>query len=106
MDIAPHGYDCGQASSDMQPTEGIGKQGGIMGSENSSNEPPIEDGASYEVADRIVDCSHCGSKRFEKSTAQLNTAGLTFLGLDWANRNATILICARCGHIEWFLEED
>lgn len=77
-----------------------------MGSDNSRDGSSSEDGASYEVASRIVECSHCGSKKFEKSTAQLNTAGLTFLGLDWANRNATILICARCGHIEWFLEED
>ena len=58
---------------------------------------------SYEIAGHSVVCSHCGSEHFEGSTAQLNTAGLTFLNLDWANRNATILICKTCGHIEWFV---
>ncbi len=30
---------------------------------------------------------------------------MTFLNLDWANRNATLLICTSCSHIEWFLED-
>ena len=59
---------------------------------------------SYEIAGEPVVCPHCGSRDFEKSDAQLNTVGLTFLGLDWANRSATILICKNCGRIEWFLE--
>jgi predicted nucleic-acid-binding Zn-ribbon protein len=50
-----------------------------------------------------VTCSHCASTSFSQSEAQLNTAGLTFLNLDWANRTATILICDNCGKIEWFL---
>lgn len=58
---------------------------------------------SYEIAGRTVTCSHCGGQDFEKSDAQLNTAGLTFLGLDWANRRATVLACKGCGHLEWFL---
>ena len=32
----------------------------------------------------------------------LNTVLMTFIGLDYANRQATILRCARCGRIEWF----
>jgi len=35
----------------------------------------------------------------------LNTVGLTFLELDWANRSGSLLICVKCSHIEWFLEE-
>ncbi len=58
---------------------------------------------SYEIAGRAVTCSHCGGQDFEKSDAQLNTAGLTFLDLDWANRSATVLTCKGCGHLEWFL---
>lgn len=57
----------------------------------------------YERAGRRVTCSHCGGTEFDESRAQLNTAGLTFLDLDWANRNATVLVCRQCGHIEWFL---
>ena len=58
----------------------------------------------FEIEGHTVTCSHCGGTAFERSDAQLNTAGLTFLGLDWANRSATIFICLECGHIEWFLE--
>ena len=61
------------------------------------------DGEEYAESGRRVVCSHCGSTTFEKSDAQLNTAGLTFLGLDWANRSATVYACANCGHLEWFL---
>jgi hypothetical protein len=25
--------------------------------------------------------------------------------MDWANRNATILVCDRCTHISWFMNE-
>jgi len=42
---------------------------------------------------------------FDKSEAQLNTAGMTFLNLEWANRSATTLICTTCSRIEWFLNE-
>ena len=37
--------------------------------------------------------------------ALLNTAGLTFMNLDWANRRAATLTCTACGHIEWFLSD-
>ena len=59
--------------------------------------------SGYERAGRQVVCSHCGGVEFDERSAQLNTAGLTFLDLDWANRNATVLVCQQCGHIEWFL---
>ena len=64
----------------------------------------MEDNWTYEVAGRQVVCPHCGCNEFEKSDAQLNTAFLTFLDFDWANRSAAVLICRNCGHIEWFLD--
>lgn len=64
----------------------------------------MEDNWTYETAGRQVVCPHCGCNEFEKSEAQLNTAGLTFLDFDWANRSAAVLICRNCGHIEWFLD--
>ena len=57
----------------------------------------------YERAGKQVVCSHCGGTEFEESSAQLNTAGLSFLNLDWANRSAAVFVCLQCGHIEWFL---
>ena len=64
-----------------------------------------DDSQRFTVADVPVRCSHCGGEAFETGSALLNTTGLTFLQLDWANRNANLLICVRCGHVEWFLND-
>lgn len=63
-----------------------------------------DDGGAYGVAGKQVVCPHCGSRAFDRSQAQLNTAGMTLLGIDWANRSADTLICRTCGRIEWFLD--
>jgi predicted nucleic-acid-binding Zn-ribbon protein len=52
-----------------------------------------------------VSCAHCAHDHFVEGRAQLNTAGLTFLNLDWANRTAATLTCTSCGRIEWFLSD-
>ena len=61
---------------------------------------------SYRVEEKEVICSHCGNSEFTEGTAQLNTAGMTFIGLDWANKSAHTLLCANCGHIEWFMQNN
>ncbi len=48
-------------------------------------------------------CQICNHAEFEKCQAQLNTAGATFLGFDWANRSADCYVCKLCGHIHWFM---
>lgn len=48
-------------------------------------------------------CHHCGGGDFDRREAQLNTAGMTFLNLDWANRSAACFVCRACGFIHWFL---
>ena len=40
-------------------------------------------GERYVVAGKTVNCGHCASDRFVEGQAQLNTAGMTFLNLDW-----------------------
>lgn len=52
-----------------------------------------------------VTCQHCGGDEFDTAAALLNTRGLTFLGLDFANRDGYLLVCRKCTHIDWFLEE-
>lgn len=59
-------------------------------------------GERYSVGGQSVLCGHCRCDHFVEGHAQLNTAGMTFLNLDWANRSAAILSCTACGHIEWF----
>lgn len=63
------------------------------------------EGERYTVADIPVKCAHCKHDRFIEGRAQLNTAGMTFLNLDWANRSAATLTCTACGRIEWFLAD-
>lgn len=65
----------------------------------------LNDDWEFEVAGVQVTCSHCGGTEFERSDALLDTAGTSFIGLDWANHSATVLICRNCGHIEWFYNE-
>lgn len=56
----------------------------------------------YEVEGKLVRCPHCGQETFAEGEALLNTMGMTFVGLAWANRTASTLLCAQCGRIEWF----
>ena len=59
----------------------------------------------YRIAGKPVVCPHCEGQDFDLGSAQLNTAGMTLLNLDWANRSAHTLICVGCSRIEWFLEK-
>jgi len=60
---------------------------------------------SYQLQENIVTCPHCKNDQFDEGSALLNTAGMTFLNLDWANRSASILACKRCGQVLWFLQQ-
>ena len=63
----------------------------------------LDDGRGrYSAGGQEIACPHCGQQSFEEGSAQLNTAGLTFLNLDWLNKSATILICTNCSRIQWF----
>ena len=63
----------------------------------SKNEP-----CEYEIDSEPFECSHCKHTKFLKGSAMLNTAGMTLMGLDWANRTAVTLMCDHCGLIHWF----
>jgi predicted nucleic-acid-binding Zn-ribbon protein len=52
-----------------------------------------------------ITCPQCQNKAFLQGKAQLNTAAMSLLDLDWANKSATTLICAQCSHISWFHDE-
>lgn len=56
----------------------------------------------YDAGGKQVACPHCGGTQFAEGAAQLNTAGMTFFGLDWLNESAVTLACTGCGHIQWF----
>ncbi len=58
----------------------------------------------YALFGKPIVCPHCGHDRFVRGSALMNTTGMTFFQLDWANREATTLACAECGGIQWFLQ--
>ncbi|MGO4543161.1 hypothetical protein, partial [Paenibacillus sp. 2TAB19] len=53
----------------------------------------------------MLRCPCCQNDAFNKDYRQLNSRGATFFGVDWANKNATILVCQRCTYISWFMNE-
>jgi hypothetical protein len=70
--------------------------------DKNQKEPMI---GSFQVMNKKCVCSNCGQDKFEVRDVLLNTPGLTFLGLDWANRTASALICINCSKIEWYLNK-
>ena len=56
----------------------------------------------YQIDDELIECNHCKKTKFIKGSVMLNTAKMTFLGLDWLNRTAVTLMCDNCGLIHWF----
>jgi len=63
----------------------------------------LPDGDTFVVAGYDVKCKHCGNDRFLEGRAQLHTAGMTFLKLEWLNASAATLTCTKCGRLEWFV---
>lgn len=61
------------------------------------------DPLSIEIRGKPLKCLVCGHDEFHTRDAQLNTAGMSFLNLDWINPTGRCYICARCGYIHWFL---
>lgn len=57
------------------------------------------------VAGHTLRCPVCAHDRFWKRRTLMNTPGLTFFGVEWANRQAENFVCDRCGHVLWFLRE-
>ena len=52
-----------------------------------------------------LECVICKKTMFWTRTTLMNTPGMTFLSLDWANRSATNYVCDNCGYVHWFLEK-
>lgn len=59
-------------------------------------------GYRYEAEGVTLTCPVCGCDVFDERRAVVVTRFLAFLRLEWLNRGAWILDCARCGHLSWF----
>ncbi len=52
-----------------------------------------------------LECNVCKNDTFWERQTLMNTPGLTFLGLEWANKKAQNYICDNCGFVHWFLHK-
>lgn len=59
---------------------------------------------SFVVKGYELKCPICNNRQFRTKCVLLNTTAMTFLNLDWANRNANCYVCSDCNHIIWFYE--
>jgi len=57
-----------------------------------------------EILGKKMECPVCGHNRFWTRETLMNTPGLTFLGVEWANRKAQNYICEQCGYVFWFMQ--
>lgn len=67
--------------------------------------------SKYESKQRIIkgnklECQVCKNDTFWERETLMNTPGLTFLGVEWANKRSQNYICDHCGFVHWFLEKN
>lgn len=49
-------------------------------------------------------CAVCNNDTFWERETLMNTKGMSFFNLDWANKSAQNLVCDKCGYVHWFLK--
>ena len=64
--------------------------------------PLVNEGA-VDVAGKALACVICGAGEFVRREVKMNTGGMSFLGLDWANKSGDGVICKTCGYVHVFL---
>ena len=57
----------------------------------------------YKIQGKKLVCPVCQSTKFWTRETLMNTSGMTFFGVEWANRKATNFVCDKCGYVYWFL---
>jgi predicted nucleic-acid-binding Zn-ribbon protein len=60
---------------------------------------------SFRAAGKQIECPHCENILFHRRKVSLNTAFSSLVSLEWADREASVLVCANCSRIEWFYDE-
>ncbi len=57
------------------------------------------------IQGNILKCQICNHYRFWHRETLMNTPGMTFFGVEWANKSADNYICEHCGYVHWFLSK-
>ncbi|WP_324789374.1 hypothetical protein [Streptomyces sp. H51] len=58
------------------------------------------------IGDVWITCQVCGGDLFRERQVLLNSAGLEFMKVAWADEAATGLICWQCGYVHLFVNKD
>ena len=58
------------------------------------------------IGEMRITCQVCGSDVFRERDVLLNSVGLEFMKMAWADETATGLICRRCGFVHLFVNRD
>jgi predicted RNA-binding Zn-ribbon protein involved in translation (DUF1610 family) len=59
--------------------------------------------STVQVKGHPLECTICKHQLFWTRETLLNTPGMTFFGLEWANKSATNYVCDNCGFVMWFI---
>jgi len=57
------------------------------------------------IKGKKLECHHCNHDTFWERETLMNTPGMTFFKLDWANKRAQNYICNNCGYVHWFMNK-
>jgi DNA-directed RNA polymerase subunit RPC12/RpoP len=74
----------------------------LIGSMPEGSKKRTRETAQLMVKGRAVRCPMCGHEWFWERRVLLNSRGMTFFGLDWANRESRGMVCDDCGHVLFF----
>jgi hypothetical protein len=67
---------------------------------------PIDQLTEVVVAGRPLRCLVCSGRAFARREVKMNTTGMSFMNLDWANRSGDGAVCRTCGFVHTFLGGD
>jgi hypothetical protein len=58
------------------------------------------------IGDAWITCQVCRGELFRERGVKLNSSGMEFMNLAWADETATGLICWQCGYVHLFVNRD
>jgi len=64
-----------------------------------------KDVQEFLIQGKKLECAICKRTLFWTRKTLMNTSGMSIMGLDWANKNATNYVCNNCGYVFWFLDK-
>jgi predicted nucleic-acid-binding Zn-ribbon protein len=57
----------------------------------------------YQIKGHTLECPVCKNNTFWTRKTLMNTKGMTFFKVEWANKEADNYVCDNCGYVSWFI---